>query len=168
MRRWLRRGLAGLLALTVAAAALYGTRASWGPYVATYIDDLGDLGGIEFCDASAAWEGRLTVERRGCMMPIPGRVLTGAEPGANAEMPVDTFLMGAQADDPGAAGYDEEADADEGPPHRVRLRPFRMHRYEVSVAQFRWCVRLGACRGKMSSRAVDTSTTGCRIARVIR
>jgi formylglycine-generating enzyme required for sulfatase activity len=143
-----RRWLVAIVAVGVALLGLYGTRGAWGPYVANLVDDLGDLGGIAFCDASAAWEGRLTVERRGCMMPIPGRVLTVAGASADAALPEDTFIMGAQADDPDAPGYDPEADEDEGPPHRVRLRPFRMHRYEVTVVQFRWCVWLGACKGE--------------------
>lgn len=142
------RRLVALGALGGVPLASYGTRAWWGPHIVARVHDIGDFGGIRFCDASAAWEGRLTVERRGCMMPIPGPALTVPSGGVKGDLPEDTFIMGAQADDPSAPGSDPEAHTDEGPPHRVRLRPFRMHRHEVSVARFRWCVRLGGCKGE--------------------
>jgi formylglycine-generating enzyme required for sulfatase activity len=51
-------------------------------------------------------------------------------------IPGGTFTMGS---------VDGVGDADERPAHRVRLRPFYMDRYEVTVARYRRCVQAGAC-----------------------
>ncbi|MEZ4265745.1 MAG: SUMF1/EgtB/PvdO family nonheme iron enzyme [Myxococcota bacterium] len=138
-------GLVGLLVLLAAGAWL--TRAAWLPRVLARTASFGDIGGIEDCDAEAVAEHRRVTEEPGCMVPMPPRGLEKHSTDATAGLPLDTFIMGAQADDPEAPFYDEEADEDEGPPHTVRLSPFWMHRHEVSVAQFRWCVRAGACDG---------------------
>ncbi|MEO0651038.1 MAG: SUMF1/EgtB/PvdO family nonheme iron enzyme, partial [Planctomycetota bacterium] len=51
-------------------------------------------------------------------------------------IPGDSFLMGAQAEDPTGPNHDPEAQAAEGPPHRVELRPFYASKYELTQAQW--------------------------------
>ncbi|MCA9572640.1 MAG: formylglycine-generating enzyme family protein, partial [Myxococcales bacterium] len=55
------------------------------------------------------------------------------------------FLMGAQADDPDAPGFDPAAEPQEGPVHEVTVRPFWMLHTELTVGAYRACVREGAC-----------------------
>lgn len=59
------------------------------------------------------------------------------------EIPGGAFLMGAQAEDPDAPGYDPEAFADESPVRRVRVKPFALGRYPVTVQEFRRFVEAG-------------------------
>jgi formylglycine-generating enzyme required for sulfatase activity len=67
-------------------------------------------------------------------------------------VPAGRFLMGAQAKDAAAAGYDAAALPDEGPPHEVSLPAFWMLRTEVSAATYGSCVQSGWC----SEEQVDT------------
>lgn len=54
-------------------------------------------------------------------------------------LPGGSFAMGAQSDDPSAAGFDPLAEADEQPVHRVELAPFLLSKYEVTQGQWlRW------------------------------
>jgi len=54
-----------------------------------------------------------------------------------------TFWMGAQAQDRSKRNYDAEAFDDESPVHEVRLEPFRIARYPVTVAEYRRFVEHG-------------------------
>ncbi len=146
-RRFGRAVLVLVAVLGVLAAAAWWTRGAWLPPLLARTKSFGDIGGIRDCDAEAVTQGRQVTEAPGCMVPMPPRGLGQHSTPDTARLPVDTFIMGAQSDDPDAPFYDAEADADESPPHRVRLSPFWMHRHEVSVEQFRWCVRAGACDG---------------------
>ncbi|MCB9787658.1 MAG: SUMF1/EgtB/PvdO family nonheme iron enzyme [Deltaproteobacteria bacterium] len=58
------------------------------------------------------------------------------------------FLMGAQATDPDAPGYDPDAEPDEAPPHRVTVDPFYMDVAQVTAEAFDDCVRAGGCRAE--------------------
>jgi serine/threonine-protein kinase len=58
-----------------------------------------------------------------------------AEPAEMVRVPGGTFRQGATDREP-----------DERPVRRVRLRPFRIDRLEVTRASYRECVRAGACR----------------------
>jgi sulfatase modifying factor 1 len=58
----------------------------------------------------------------------------------------DSFLMGAQADDPGEPGYDPLAQPHEGPPRQVRVDGFWVQPMEVQVSSYRECVRQGGCQ----------------------
>lgn len=51
-------------------------------------------------------------------------------------IPGGTFLMGAQATDPSAPGYDVDASIDEGPPHEVHCPPFLIGKTTVTQAQW--------------------------------
>ncbi|MCB9664999.1 MAG: SUMF1/EgtB/PvdO family nonheme iron enzyme [Alphaproteobacteria bacterium] len=62
------------------------------------------------------------------------------------QVPGGSFLMGAQATDPAAPGYDPEALPDEGPPHRVTVSPTWILRDEVLVSTFSACVDTSVCR----------------------
>jgi formylglycine-generating enzyme required for sulfatase activity len=64
-----------------------------------------------------------------CFLPVPG----------------GSLLMGVQATDPAAPGFDPEAQPNEGPPHRVDVSSFWIGRTEVSVGLYRKCVQAGAC-----------------------
>ena len=59
-------------------------------------------------------------------------------PGRWVELPGGRFLMGAQKKDPGAPGYDPQAYQDdrEAPVHRVRLSPFAIAAFPVTVAEY--------------------------------
>ena len=108
----------------------------------------GELWGLWDCDPSYITEGRPNLERVGCMVRLPDTGLRQAllpSPEAIDTVDVHTFLMGAQADDPEAPGYDPAASEDEAPPHRVTLSPFYMQRFAVSVRQYHWCVVFGPC-----------------------
>ncbi|MCB9787109.1 MAG: formylglycine-generating enzyme family protein [Deltaproteobacteria bacterium] len=131
--------------LVVAGVAGWLTRAQWLPRLIAMRGTYMDIGGIVSCDAEAVQEGRPIQEGPGCMVPMPPLGLEERWGPGGEGLPVDTFIMGAQASDPEAPMYDPDADTDEAPPHRVRLSPFWMHRHEVSVGQFRWCVLAGAC-----------------------
>lgn len=52
-------------------------------------------------------------------------------------IPGDSFLMGAQRDNPRQPNYDEEAYPDEKPVHRVELNEFRIAKYPVTVGQYK-------------------------------
>lgn len=69
----------------------------------------------------------------------------GAELDCFVKIPGGSFLMGVQATDPDAPGYDPDADVVEGPPHRVDLTPYWILRTEVTVGAYRRCVAAGAC-----------------------
>ncbi|MCB9680494.1 MAG: formylglycine-generating enzyme family protein [Alphaproteobacteria bacterium] len=60
-------------------------------------------------------------------------------------VPGATLQMGAQAHDPGAPGYDPDADDDEGPVHTVQVSPFWILRSEVSVSTWVRCVGMEDC-----------------------
>ncbi|MGB0591896.1 MAG: formylglycine-generating enzyme family protein [Myxococcota bacterium] len=143
-RRWKRR----LIVLAMVAVAF--------PFVLrvvimgklAYDAGSGDLWSIWACDADSAREGRTNIERAGCVVPMPSvgmRHAIYSPPARAAEQPVDSFLMGAQAESPDAPGYDPAAAADEGPPRAVTLDPFALQRFAVSVRQFRWCITYGPC-----------------------
>ena len=51
-------------------------------------------------------------------------------------IPGGSFLMGAQADDPGEAAFDAAAAPDEFPPQRVSLAPFLISKYEMTQGQW--------------------------------
>jgi len=93
---------------------------------------------IPDCDATALKEGRPLKETPGCMVPLEG----------------GKFRMGAQNKAPGEPGYDELAEADEGPVHEVEISSFWLHMYEVSVREFRRCIKAGVCHIK------DVQSTG--------
>lgn len=56
-----------------------------------------------------------------------------------------TFLMGAQAADPGAPGHDPDAQPDEGPPHEVTVASFWLTDREMPLTTWRRCADSGAC-----------------------
>jgi len=58
-------------------------------------------------------------------------------------VPGGTFTMGAQSKDPGAPGYDWQADASEAQPHAVQLAPFFIARHEITQGQWRRLSRGG-------------------------
>jgi len=62
-----------------------------------------------------------------------------------ASVPGATFLMGAQATDPSAPGYDAHAASNEGPPHEVTVAPFWIYKSELSASAFGTCLKSGAC-----------------------
>jgi formylglycine-generating enzyme required for sulfatase activity len=57
-----------------------------------------------------------------------------------------TFWMGAQKTDQSGRSYDPEAGDDEGPPHQVTLRGFRMARFPLTVKEFARFVDSGGYR----------------------
>jgi formylglycine-generating enzyme required for sulfatase activity len=69
------------------------------------------------------------VQASGCFLPVRG----------------GTFLMGAQATQPSAPGYEPHAAADEGPPHKVTVSSFWLQQDEVTALAYRYCVAAGAC-----------------------
>jgi formylglycine-generating enzyme required for sulfatase activity len=141
--RWLRWGVVALCAL---AALAWLTRGVWLTMLAGHFGDFGDIGGFRDCDAQAVLHGRPITESAGCLVPLPPVDFERFKSDTAVDLPADRFIMGAQSDDPDGPHYDPDADADESPPHEVRLTPFWMQRHEVSVERFRWCVRVGACR----------------------
>jgi iron(II)-dependent oxidoreductase len=60
-------------------------------------------------------------------------------------IPGGAFLMGAQARDPWAPGYDNKAQPDEGPPRKVTVDGFWLQAIEVQVNLYRQCVDEGEC-----------------------
>ena len=60
-------------------------------------------------------------------------------------VPGGRFLMGAQSKAPDEPGYDPRAEANEAPPHWVRLSPYWLHKYEVAAGDYAACVAAGAC-----------------------
>jgi formylglycine-generating enzyme required for sulfatase activity len=135
------------IALAMAAVVVIAAGLAWKPLSRKLVakaGGYGDIGGRWDCDATAVEEGRPNPELYGCFVPIPGRtVLRFQKPRFGDHL---TFLMGAQATDPAAPGYDPDASEDEGPPHLVTIRPFWLQRHEVTAQRFEWCVRLGPCR----------------------
>lgn len=61
------------------------------------------------------------------------------------QIPGGTFLMGAQATDPNAPGYDPLASASEGPVHEVTVAPFWLMRSEVTVSTAQRCITSSQC-----------------------
>jgi len=51
-------------------------------------------------------------------------------------IPGGEFWMGAQSDDPLGRNYDPAAEPEESPPHRVRLDPFLLSKYELTQGQW--------------------------------
>jgi formylglycine-generating enzyme required for sulfatase activity len=70
-----------------------------------------------------------TSHENACFLPVPG----------------GQYLRGAQSSDPNAPGYDPDAFPEEGPPHRVRVDGFWIHKFEVAVTDYRACVQRGKC-----------------------
>lgn len=142
-----RRALLLTIAAACVVAALWQGREAARWFIAM-TSSIGDLSGIHGCGALANQEGRPGTFRYGCMVPVPShRQLeelsrTGRLP---HETDLHSFLMGAQATDPEAPGYDPEASDDERPVRRVTLDPFWMTRYEITVKQFKHCILLGPC-----------------------
>jgi formylglycine-generating enzyme required for sulfatase activity len=60
-------------------------------------------------------------------------------------VPGGSFLMGAQATDPAAPGYDEAAQPHEGPPHQVTVSPFWIQRVEGKASAWGRCAHDGVC-----------------------
>ncbi|MCB9727087.1 MAG: formylglycine-generating enzyme family protein [Deltaproteobacteria bacterium] len=142
MQRSRRRRVVGLVVVLVLVAAALGWRTVARKVVAL-VHSYGDIGGLWDCDSTAKQDHRAYTTRFGCFVPVPGHnVLAYRRP---SDPDVLTFLMGAQASDPEAPGYDPDASEDEAPPHRVTIEPFWIQRHEVSVEQYEWCVRLGPC-----------------------
>lgn len=56
-----------------------------------------------------------------------------------------TFLMGAQATDPGAPGYDTNAAPPEGPVHQVTVSGFWIQRNETGMSDIQRCLDTGWC-----------------------
>jgi formylglycine-generating enzyme required for sulfatase activity len=72
--------------------------------------------------------------------------------GCFVEVKGGTFLMGAQATDAAAPGYDADAAPDEGPPHEVTVSSFWIQRNEVTASEYALCVENRWC----SEEAVTT------------
>ncbi len=71
--------------------------------------------------------------------PPPAASLEAIDPPEGmAAIPGGEFVMGCDADDP-------ECDADEKPPHPVRVPAFFLDRHEVTNARYDACVSAGAC-----------------------
>ena len=79
--------------------------------------------------------------------PLPDAMRCETTPGPECFVPVQggTFLMGAQASDPDAPGYDPLAKANEGPVRSVTVSSFWLMRLEVLVSTFTRCVGQGKC-----------------------
>lgn len=79
--------------------------------------------------------------------PAPWRCDSGKDARWDCFVPVPggTFLMGAQATEAKAPGYDADASPNEGPPRMVSVSPFWIGRGEMSVGVFRECARAGKC-----------------------
>jgi len=142
-RRWKR----ALFALLVLVGLAFGLKTAVLYHVAT-TSGSGEIWKLWDCDPTYIGEGRPNLERIGCMIQLPSVLLRHAlqkTPEDAATVDLHTFLMGAQADDPNAPGYDPEASEDEAPPHEVTLTPFWIQRFAVSVRQYRWCAVFGPC-----------------------
>ncbi|MBR59189.1 MAG: hypothetical protein CMH54_14385 [Myxococcales bacterium] len=63
-------------------------------------------------------------------------------------IPAGRFLMGAQATDAQAPGYDPAAEPHEAPARHVEVGAFHMHVWEVMAWQYKRCVLAGACKLK--------------------
>ncbi len=77
-------------------------------------------------------------------------------PGASVDcfvaVPAATFMMGAQAEEPSAPGYDPQALPDESPVHEVAVSSFFITGHEIPAAAYRDCVQSGWCSGEMVNR----------------
>ena len=71
-------------------------------------------------------------------------------------IPGGSFLMGAQASDPGAPGYDPERGDDESPPRQVTLAGFWLQRIPVSAANYAQCVKEASCPTPWTEGAMST------------
>ncbi len=89
----------------------------------------------------------------------PGPDCSGAVrvPGCFVPLPPAELLLGAQAGDPRAPGYDPQAAEDEGPPRRARVAAFRLHWAEVTADEYRRCLEAGACQ---AADVLDASAGG--------
>lgn len=66
-------------------------------------------------------------------------------------IPSGSFLMGAQASDPAAPGYDPDAAPHEGPPRQVTVDAFWMLRVEAPVNLLNACVEAGTCTADLAA-----------------
>jgi formylglycine-generating enzyme required for sulfatase activity len=71
-------------------------------------------------------------------------------------LPGGEFWMGAQSADPAAPNFDEGADEDEAPPHRVALAPFFAAKYETTVGQW---MRITGATDKPTGFAAQSELT---------
>ncbi len=61
------------------------------------------------------------------------------------EVPGATYVMGAQAGDPGAARHDADARPEEGPPTEATVSSFWIQKDEVRNRSFLECISVGSC-----------------------
>lgn len=66
-------------------------------------------------------------------------------PGCAVWIAGGSFWMGSQRYDSHTENYHDRAERNESPVHEVSLSPYRIDRYEVTVAQYRQCVDAGEC-----------------------
>jgi formylglycine-generating enzyme required for sulfatase activity len=66
------------------------------------------------------------------------------------------FLMGAQATDPAAPGYDAAAGKDEGPPWWVTVDSFSIQRTEVTAPAYQKCISALKCPAVSTDRPMST------------
>ncbi len=70
--------------------------------------------------------------------------IDGALMGCSQRIKGGTFLMGAQAEDPNAPGYDPRARPDEGPPRKVKVSTFWAQAMETQMQDYSDCMEAGA------------------------
>jgi formylglycine-generating enzyme required for sulfatase activity len=102
----------------------------------------------EFAHLLSGEPPRRDAERRLELTPETGIVLV--------LLPGGEFWMGAQSLDPAAPNFDEGADEDEAPPHRVALAPFFAAKYETTVGQW---MRITGASDKPAGAAAQSELT---------
>lgn len=78
-------------------------------------------------------------------------------PGCAVLVPAATVTLGAQSTAPQADGFDPDAGPEEGPPRRVTVPAFRLHRAEVTRADWLACEAEDACRRDQVVVAAEAS-----------
>lgn len=84
----------------------------------------------------------------------------GDEPTCAIDVPGGEGVLGAQATDAAAPGFDAHAGAGDAPVHAVQIAPFRMSRDEIPAAAYAACLASGACDAADVSRDPGLGTVG--------
>jgi len=77
-------------------------------------------------------------------------------------LPGGKFLMGAQKTDPGAPNHDPDACDDEAPVHEVKLSPFLMAKFEVTLSEWERTMEANPSRSEEADFPVEVSWGDCQ------
>lgn len=111
----------------------------------------------------------LACDRAPPLAPPPAETQCTRDPrdGCWVALPAVEALLGAQATDPQAPGYDPDAASTEGPVRTVRLPELWMARNELPTGAWTACVSAGACDATQAASAGPLATLNRHEARTL-